>query len=87
MREETLLEVPCRFPVKVMGRNEADFVPLITNIIMNHAEIYEDEAITTNTSGAGNYISVTLTIEARSKAQLDCIYEDLTGCKQVLVAL
>lgn len=86
-QEETLLEFPCRFPVKVMGRNEAEFVPLITAIIMNHAEIYADEAITTNSSGAGNYISVTLTIEAHSKAQLDRIYADLTACKQVLVAL
>ena len=86
-RQETILEFPCKFPVKVMGREEDGFGALVTKIILQHAEIYIGERVTTSTSKAGNFIAVTVPIEARSKAQLDRIYQDLTDCEQVLVAL
>lgn len=85
--QETLLEFPCKFPVKAMGRSEGGFEDLVTSIILSHASIYEGELITTNPSGSGKYISVTVPIEAVSKIQLDQIYQDLTECEQVLVAL
>ena len=85
--QETLLEFPCKFPIKAMGRAEDGFEVLVTELILIHAEIYTGEAVTTNTSGSGNFISVTVTIEALSKAQLDSIYQGLTDCEQVLVAL
>jgi len=87
IERETLLEFPCKFPIKAMGLNEASFQTLIENIVLNHAEIYADEPITTNPSSTGKYLSVTITVEAQSKDQLDRIYQDLTDNKQVLVAL
>ena len=86
-QQETLLEFPCTFPVKAMGRNEDGFETLVTKIVLNHAEESAAEAVTTNLSSSGKYLSVTVTIEAVSKAQLDRIYQDLTDCEQVLVAL
>ena len=86
-QQETLLEFPCKFSVKAMGRSEEGFEALVTKIVLTHAEIYAGERVTTSASGRGNFISVTVTIEARSKAQLDLIYQDLTDCEQVLVAL
>jgi len=86
-KEETLLEFPCKFPVKAMGRFEDGFEAQVTKLILTHAEIYVGEQVTTNSSGSGKYISVTVTIEAHSKSQLDHIYQDLTACKQVLIAL
>jgi hypothetical protein len=59
----------------------------VKEIVLRHAEISEEEAISTNASGGGKYIAVTITIHASSKAQLDSIYQDLTHCDQVLVAL
>ena len=86
-QQETLLEFPCTFPVKAMGRNDAGFEALVTKIVLAHAEVSAGEAVRTNSSGSGNYISVTVTIEATSKAQLDQIYQGLTDCEQVLLAL
>jgi len=86
-QQETLLEFPCKFPVKAMGRNDAGFEALVTKIVLAHAEMSAGEAVRTNPSGSGNYISVTVTIEATSKAQLDRIYQGLTDCEQVLLAL
>lgn len=85
--QETLLEFPCKFPVKAMGRSDDSFEALVTGIILTHAEIYAGEQVTTNPSGTGKFTSVTVTIEALSKAQLDRIYQDLTDCEHVLVAL
>ena len=86
-QQETLLEFPCTFPVKAMGRDDGAFEALITKIVLKHAEISTGVPVTTNVSSSGAYLSVTVTIEALSKAQLDRIYQDLTDCEQVLVAL
>lgn len=85
--QETLLEFPCKFPIKAMGRQEQDFEDLVTSIILTHASIYLDEPVTINPSSSGKFISVTVVIEAFSKTQLDKIYQDLTDCERVLVAL
>ena len=85
--KETLLEFPCRFPVKAIGHNVDDFEALVAGIVLAHAEQYEGVGITTNTSGAGRYLAVTVTIEAVSKDQLDRIYQDLSDCEHVRMAL
>ena len=85
--QETLLEFPCKFPVKAMGRNEDGFEALVTEIILAHADLHDGEPITTKASGSGGFVSVTVTIVAVSKPQLDRIYQDLTDCGRVLVAL
>lgn len=87
VERETLLEFPCQFPVKAMGRDEEDFESVVTAIILSHAEKSAGQAVTTNLSSTGKYLSVTVTIEAQSKDQLDLIYQDLTDCGKVLVAL
>ena len=87
IERDTLLEFPCKFPIKAMGRKEDGFATLIETMVLAHAEIYAGEEVTVNASGSGNFISVTVTIEATSKDQLDRIYQDLTDCEQVLVAL
>jgi putative lipoic acid-binding regulatory protein len=86
-QHETLLEFPCKFPVKAMGRDEDGFEALITGIVLSHADMYAGESVTTNPSSTGKYLSVTVTVEALSKAQLDRIYQDLTDCEQVVMAL
>jgi putative lipoic acid-binding regulatory protein len=85
--EASLLEFPCRFPIKAMGRQSDEFEPLVIRIVCNHAELWPDEPVRSVPSKAGNFISVTAVIEARSRQQLDSIYQDLTDCEMVLVAL
>jgi putative lipoic acid-binding regulatory protein len=87
IERDTLLEFPCKFPIKAMGRKEDGFATLIETIVLAHAETYAGEEVTINASGSGNFISVTVTIEALSKDQLDRIYQALTDCDKVLVAL
>ena len=84
---ETLLEFPCKFPIKAMGLNDPGFQTLVEEIVLADAKIYPDQPVTTNLSKSEKYLSVTVTIDARSKQQLDTIYQALTDCKKVKIAL
>ena len=86
-QEETLLEFPCKFPVKAMGRDEDGFEALVSNIVTSHASLWPGDPIRTVPSKAGNYLSVTAVVEATSQQQLDAIYQELTDCEYVLMAL
>jgi uncharacterized protein len=86
MSEETLLEFPCPFAIKAMGKNNLEFDLLVIEIVRRH--VPEDEkAVTTRPSKDGNYLAVTVLIEATSKQQLDAIYQDLSDHPHVLMAL
>jgi hypothetical protein len=70
-----------------MGRQRAGFDNLVAAIVLDHAELWPGEPIRSTPSRAGRFVSVTAVIEARSQEQLDAIYQELTGCAEVLVAL
>ena len=83
----SLLEFPCEFPVKAMGKSSGDFEQLVTGIVLSHAELWSESPVRTASSNEGNYLSVTVVVKATSQEQLDAIYQDLTDCPEVLMAL
>ena len=83
----TLLEFPNDFPIKVMGRRDGDLRALTQAIIERHSGPLEESSVRTRTSGDGNFVALTYTVRAQSRAQLDAIYRELTACKSVLMAL
>lgn len=85
--EETLLEFPCDFPIKVMGRAEPGFDDLIVELVRRHAPDLNEGAVTSRPSKGGKWISVTVTLRAESKSQIDAIYLDLTAHEKVVMAL
>lgn len=85
--EETLLEFPCAFPIKAFGRAAPDFRTHVVAIVARHAPATDHRAVRTRDSGQGRYTAVTVTITARSREQLDAIYEDLTADEVVIMAL
>ena len=85
--EETLLEFPCQFPIKAMGKNSPDFDSIVVAIVRQHVTDINEGAVKTRPSKGDKYLAVTVTIEATSKRQLDAIYQGLTDCPDVLMAL
>jgi len=81
------LEFPTEFPIKVMGRCDSDLKILTRAIVERHAGPLGDERVKTRTSGDGNFLALTYTINAQSREQLDAIYRELTACKAVVMAL
>ncbi|MDX1592626.1 MAG: DUF493 domain-containing protein [Gammaproteobacteria bacterium] len=84
---ESPFDFPCTFPVKAMGRDEEGFEATVVGIVRRHAPDLGEGAVTTQASRRGRYVSVTVTITATSREQLDAIYNDLTAHHQVLMAL
>lgn len=84
---ESLLVFPCEFPIKAMGKASATFEAQIISIMRRHVPDLDETTITCRPSQGGNYLAITVTIQATSRAQLDAIYQDLTACKDVLMAL
>ena len=84
--EDPLMEFPCSFPIKAMGIAADDFDSLIVEIVRKHYPDIAEGAVKTKPSRQGKYISVTVTIEAQSREQLDNIYLELTAHERVLMA-
>ena len=78
MAEETLLEFPCDFPIKIMGTRTDDFAQTVVEIVLRHAPDFAAETVEMRVSSAGTYLSVTCTVRATSKTQLDGLYRELT---------
>ncbi len=86
-QDESPLQFPCSFPIKVMGHNVEDFSHQVLAIVGRHVPGLEAQAVNSRASGKGNYLALTITIEAQSRAQLDAIYHELSACPLVLMAL
>ena len=84
---DDLFQFPCDFPIKVMGRDTDVFRSLTLAIVEKHAGPLEADRISERASSKGNFLSLTYTIVARDRAQLDALYLDLTASSVVLVAL
>jgi len=81
------LVFPTDFPIKIMGLNQLDFEPQVVDVVRRHAPDLDDTTIEVRQSRAGKYLSVTVTIRAQSRAQLDAIYIELTAHPLVKVVL
>ncbi len=84
---DKLLQFPCSFPIKMMGRADAAFSDTAVGLVERHVGKVAADAIQTSESRNGNFLSVTVTIDAKNQEQLDNIYNDLNNHKDILVAL
>jgi len=85
--EESPLKFPCEFPVKAMGKTDCELDIIVVEIVRRHAPDLTEAAVYTRESKAGNYVSVTVRVNATSRAQLDAIYQDLVDCEAVIIAI
>ncbi len=87
MDHDDILDFPCEFPIKIMGLADNDIESLVRSIARAHVA---DEAIldiNSRASKAGKYISVTLTIRAENREQLDRLYSDFNAHEHVVMTL
>jgi len=87
LEHDTPFEFPCQFPVKAMGKNIPNIEAIVVEIVRRHVSDLSEAAVKTRESKGGKYISVTVTVEAQSKSQLDAVYMDLTACSDVLITM
>jgi putative lipoic acid-binding regulatory protein len=85
--EESPLKFPCEFPIKAMGKATPDLEIAVLEIMHRHVPDLGEGAVKTRKSRHGNYLSITVTIQARSRGQLDAIYMELTSCEHIVFAI
>jgi len=85
--KDTLFEFPCEFPLKVMGRNIAEFEGIVVEIVNRHVDNLSENAVKKRDSGNGKFVSITVTFQAQSKEQLDNLYRELHAHEHVLMLL
>jgi putative lipoic acid-binding regulatory protein len=85
--EESLIEYPSRFPIKVMGENVDGFVHAVTLVAKNFDPGFDASTVEMRPSSGGKYLGVTITITATSREQLDELYRTLTTHPMVKVVL
>ncbi|MDR1855451.1 MAG: DUF493 domain-containing protein [Azoarcus sp.] len=83
----TLLEFPCDFPIKIMGAQVDEFAPTVLEVVRRHAPGFDGESMEMRASANGKYLSLTCTLRAESRAQLDALYRELTAHPLVKVVL
>ncbi len=81
------LQFPTEFPIKIMGRRVDTFAQEIVAVVRVHAPDFDASTLEMRTSKDGNYLSVTATINATSRQQLDDLYRALTSHPLVKIVL
>jgi hypothetical protein len=84
---ESPLQFPTAFPIKVMGLTRDGFAQAIVAVVRRHAPEFDPSTVEMRTSSRGKYLSLTCTITATSRAQLDDLYRELTAHPMVAMVL
>lgn len=81
------LAFPTAFPIKVMGRREGGFAQSVMEIVLRHAPDFEPSTMEMRPSRRGKYLSLTVTVNATSREQLDALYQELCDHPTVVMVL
>ena len=85
--DQSLIEYPCHFPIKVMGANVDGYISAITHVARSFDPEFDAATIEQRPSKAGNYLGLTLTVYITSREQLDELYRTLTTHPMVKIVL
>lgn len=84
---ESALVFPTAFPIKVMGRTADGFAQEIVDVVLRHAPDFDPATLEMRSSRGGNYLSLTVTINATSREQLDALYRELSSHPMAVMVL
>jgi putative lipoic acid-binding regulatory protein len=87
MSEDSLLEFPCDLPIKIFGRNTDSFRELVLGIIGSHFGAPPEQQIREKLSRNNGYTSLTITVRAESREQVDALYQELSSSDDVMMVL
>ena len=85
--EDSLIEYPCHFPIKVMGKAVPEFAQTLTEVVLAHDPKFDPATVEMRPSGKGNYVGLTFRVWATSREQLDNLYKALHGHPLVSIVL
>ena len=86
-KQDSLIEYPSQFPIKVMGLKVDGLVAAITHIAHQFDPAFDAATVELRESSGGKYLGVTVTVTATSREQLDELYRTLSTHPMVKVVL
>ena len=84
---DSLIEYPSDFPIKVMGAMHETFAQTIVELVVSHDPDFHAGKMEMRPSAKGTYLSLTVTVRATSREQLDNLYRALSSHPMVKVVL
>ncbi len=84
---DSLIDYPCDFPIKVFGQQHAGFAQAVLEVVTKHDPGFLAASIEMRASKTARYISLTCTVRATSRQQLDAIYQELCDHPMVVMVL
>ena len=85
--ENSLIEYPSRFPIKVMGANAEGFAHAVCSVARHFDPEFDVSSLETRASSGGKYLGLTVTVRVTSREQLDELYRTLSSHPMVKVVL
>ena len=85
--DDSIIEYPCDFPIKAMGLAEHDIEAIFLDIVHQYFPQQENFEIKRLESKGGKYLSVTITLKAQNREQLDSTYQALCDHDKILMTL
>ncbi len=82
---ESLVKYPCDFPLKIFGEQHPELAQSVLDVVIKHAPDFVAASMEMRASKTAKYISLTCTIRATSRAQLDAVYQEL--CAHPLIKM
>ena len=86
-KSESLIDFPCKFPIKVLGRDDANFYSAAKSILIKHSQKIPNNSTKKNSSKKGKYIALTFFVNVNNQIELDEIYVDLSKNDHILYVL
>lgn len=85
--QDTLIEYPSDFPIKVMGKSHPEFAQRLTAVVIEFDPGFNPATVEMRPSKNGNYLGLTFTVRATSREQLDALYRALSSHEMVSMVL
>lgn len=84
---DSLIEYPCDFPIKIFGQSQQGFAQAVMEVVLRHDPDFQPATILMKSSRQARYISLTCTVRATSREQLDALYQELCDHPMVVMVL
>lgn len=85
--DQSLIEYPSEFPIKVMGLMQESFAQTIVEVVVLHDPTFHAGKMEMRPSTKGTYLSLTVTVLAVNREQLDNLYRALSSHPMVKMVL
>jgi uncharacterized protein len=85
--DDSLITYPCDFPIKIMGVTQDAFAQTIVEVVRLYDPEFNAGKMEMRPSSKGTYLSLTVTVRATSREQLDNLYRALSSHPMVKIVL